>query len=169
MKNTLDFINPSHIEFYESKGGLLCLKYEGEDMGRVSILRMFPFQYEEEYLCVKSETYSREEKEKEIGIIRKLSDFPLGQREMVIKELSKRYFVPEITAVNEVKDEFGHTMWKVVTTAGEREFTVTDMSSNVRNMGNNRIMLTDVYGNRYYIPDVTKVEDKALKILEIWI
>ena len=169
MENTLDFITSSDIEFYESQSGLLCLKYKGEDIGRVSVLRMFPFMYEEEYLCIKGESYSREDKEKEIGILRALSEIPENQRKMVQKELAKRYFVPEITAVNKVSEEFGHTMWEVTTTAGEREFTVTDMSSNVRNMGNNRVMLTDVYGNRYYIPDITKVEDKTLKILEIWL
>ena len=169
MENILDFINPSDIEFYESQSGLLCLKYKGEDLGRISVLRMFPFLYEEEYLCIKNENYSREDKEKEIGILRTLGSICENQSEMVRRELAKRYFIPEITRVNKVTEEFGHTMWEVMTTAGEREFTVTDMSSNVRNMGNNRVMLIDVYGNRYYIPDVTKLEDKTLKILEIWI
>ena len=169
MENILDFINPSDIEFYESQSGLLCLKYQGEDLERVSVLRMFPFLYEEEYLCIRSENYSREDKEKEIGILRTLSSLPENQLEMVRRELAKRYFVPEITVVNKLSEEYGHTMWEVTTTAGEREFTVTDMSSNVRNMGNNRVMLIDVYGNRYYIPDVTRLEDKVLKILEIWI
>ena len=85
------------------------------------------------------------------------------------KELQRRYFIPDITKVDEVKDEFGHTMWKTQTTAGAREFTVTDMSSNVFNLGNNKIMLVDVYGNRYYIPDITKLDDKTMKVLEIWI
>ena len=169
MENILDFISPSDTLFYESESGLLCLKYKGEDMGRISVLRMFPFMYEEEYLCIKSENYSREDMEKEIGVLRTLAEIPENQLKMVRRELAKRYFVPEITEVVKVSEEFGHTMWEVTTTAGVREFTVTDMSSNVRNMGNNRVMLTDVYGNRYYIPDITKVEDKALKILEIWI
>ncbi len=169
MENILDFISPSDTLFYESESGLLCLKYKGEDMGRISVLRMFPFMYEEEYLCIKSENYSREDMEKEIGVLRTLAEIPENQLKMVRRELAKRYFVPEITEVVKVSEEFGHTMWEVKTTAGVREFTVTDMSSNVRNMGNNRVMLTDVYGNRYYIPDITKVEDKALKILEIWI
>lgn len=169
MKTNLNFINPCDISFYESESGLLCLRYKGENIGRVAVLRMFPFQYEEEYLCLQKETYSHSDKEQEIGILRRLSELSEKQILMVKKELSKRYFVPEIISVKDVKEEFGHTMWKVITTAGESEFTVTDMSSNVRNMGNNKIMLTDVYGNRYYIPDINKMDDKTVKILEIWI
>ena len=49
MENILDFISPSDTLFYETKSGLLCLKYKGEDIGRVSVLRMFPFMYEVSY------------------------------------------------------------------------------------------------------------------------
>ena len=169
MNEKIEYLNPGEISFRLTETGLISANYKGEDIGRVAVLRMFPFEYETEYLCVRSENYMRRDKENEIGIIRYLSDFSYEQQKIVESELNKRYFVPEIVKVNEVKEEFGHTMWKTVTSAGEREFSVTDMSSNVINLGNNKIMLIDVYGNRYYIPDITKTDDKTLKILEIWI
>lgn len=169
MKDNLNYINPSEASFYSSEHGLLMLSLRGENMGRVTVLRMFPFRFEKEYLCVRCETYSRSDKENEIGIIRSLADFPESQAQLIQKELDKRYFVPEIIRVIDVKEEYGHTIWKTQTTAGEREFTVNDMASNVRNMGNNRIMLTDVNANRYYIPDITKADDKTMRIIEIWI
>ena len=169
MNDRIEYITSAELSFYCNESGLIMAKVNGEDIGRVAVLRMFPFEYEEEYLCVRCENYKRSDKEAEVGIIRKLSDFSSEQVEIVRAELNKRYFIPDILKVNEVKDEFGHTMWKTETTAGEREFTVTDMSSNVLNLGNNRIMLVDVYGNRYYIPDFTKTDDKTMKILEIWI
>lgn len=169
MEHNLNYITPDCVSFYSSEHGLLMLRLNGEDLGRVTVLRMFPFHYEKEYLCVKRENYTRSDKEDEIGIIRNLADFLPSQAQLVQKELDKRYFVPEIIKVNDVKEEYGHTVWKTETTAGEREFTVNDMSSNVRNMGNNRIMLTDVNSNRYYIPDITKADDKTVRIIEIWI
>lgn len=169
MKNTLNFINADDIFFHMSDGGLLLLSYKGEEIGRVAVVRMFPFQYEEEYIALRYENYSRHDKENEIGILRSLSQLSKPQAQLVREELQKRYFIPDILSVYDVKEEFGHTTWQTDTTAGKREFTVTDMGTNVRNLGNNRIMLTDVYGNRYYIPDITKTDDKAQKILEIWI
>lgn len=169
MENSLSFISCDDISFYSSPYGLLMLKYKGEDIGRVSVLRMFPFEHKEEYLCIKKENYNRSDKESEIGILKSLDALSEEQAELVRAELEKRYFIPEIIKVNSVKEEYGHTMWKVETTAGEREFTVNDMGTNVRNMGNNRVMLTDVYSNRYYIPDITKADDKTIRIIEIWI
>lgn len=169
MDNILNFIDVKDVFFYLSEGGLLCLKYKGEDIGRVAVLRMFPFQYEEEFIAIRLENYSRHDIETEIGILRDLKELTEEQTKLIRQELKKRYFMPDILEVYSVKEEFGNTSWSVNTNAGKREFTVTDMSSNIRNLGNNKIMLTDVYGNRYYIQNVYKLDDKALKVLEIWI
>lgn len=165
----LNYMDTKEICFYLSDSGLLHLRYKGEDFKRVAIIRMFPFQYEDEFISVRCENYTRQDKESEIGIIRDITKLEANQVEMVREELRKRYFIPDIIEVSDVKEEFGHTSWNVQTTAGKREFTVTDMSANVKNIGNNKIMMTDVYGNRYYIPDITKTDDKTMKILEIWI
>lgn len=169
MEEKLSYVNANDLEFYTSDTSLLFLRYKGEDLGRVSIIRMFPFKYEEEYIVIRQENYSRLDKENEIGILRALKELPENQVNIVRKELEKRYFIPEIISVNDVKEEFGSATWKTVTTAGERDFTMTDLGTNVRGLGQNRVMLTDVYGNRYYIPDITKADDKTQKVLEIWI
>ncbi len=169
MEERLKFIDASDLEFYTSDTSLLFLKYKGEDLGRVSIIRMFPFKHEEEYIVIRQENYSRHDKESEIGILRSVSELPENQANIIRKELDKRYFIPEIISVSDVKEEFGSATWKTETTAGERAFTMTDLGTNVRGLGGNRVMLTDVYGNRYYIPDITKMDDKTQKVLEIWI
>lgn len=169
LEKTLNYIAPEDTVFTLSENGLLELCYKGENCGRVAVLRMFPFMYEEEYISIRIENYQRYDKENEIGILRSLSELSNEQAELLRDELKKRYFIPEITEIYEVKEEPGNTSWKVNTTAGKTEFTITDMGTNIRNLGNNRIMLTDVYGNRYYIIDITKADDKAVKILEIWI
>ena len=169
MEEKISFINAQDLEFYTSDSSLLFLRYKGEDMGRVSIIRMFPFKHEEEYIVIRQENYSRHDKDNELGIIRKISELSDDQAEIVRKELKKRYFIPDIISVSDVKEEFGSATWKTLTSAGEREFTMSDLGTNVRNLGNNKIMLTDVYGNRYYIPDITKADEKTQKVLEIWI
>lgn len=169
MEEKLNYIMPDEITFYKSDGGLLMAKYKNVDMGRVAVLRMFPLQYSEEYLCVRQENYERIDKDNEIGIIRTLADFSGEQTALVRAELERRYFVPDIVSVTDISEEVGHILWKVITTKGEREFTLTDMSSNILNLGGGRILLTDVYGNRYRIPNITKLDDKTMQVIEIWI
>lgn len=169
MSNILNFIDTKDVFFYLSDGGLLCLKYKGKDVGRVAVLRMFPLRFEEEFIAIRLETYSRHDIETEIGILRDLNGLSEEQLQLIRTELKKRYFIPDILEVYSVKEEFGNTSWNVNTNAGKREFTVTDMSSNIRNLGNDKIMLTDIYGNRYYIQNAYELDDKTLRVLEIWI
>lgn len=169
MEKKLNYIYPQDISFFNSDNSLLMAKTADGEVGRCAVLRMFPLEHCEEYLCVKKENYERSDRETEIGIIKDLKDFPREEADLVREELKKRYFAPNILTVEDVKEEAGSTFWKVKTDAGDTEFTLNDMSNNILNTGNNRIMLTDVYGNRFFIPDITKVGDKAQKILEIWI
>ncbi len=169
METSLRFINVKDIFFYLSEGGLLCLKLKGEDMGRVAVLRMFPFQYEEEFIAIRLENYSRNDTETEIGILRNIRELSEEQTKLIRSELQKRYFIPDILEVYSVKEDFGNTSWSVNTSSGKREFTMTDMSTNIRNLGNNKILLTDIFGNRYYIRNVYEIDDKTLKVLEIWL
>lgn len=169
MENKLNYITPDEISFYNSDGGLLMAKYKGEDIGRIAVLRMFPLQYAEEYLCVRVQNYDRFDKETETGIIRDLKDFPDDAVCLIRAELERRYFVPDIINVNEIKEQVGHILWKVTTNKGEREFTLADMSSNITALGGGQILLTDVYGNRYRIPDMSRLDDKTMRIIEIWV
>lgn len=167
--NEIKYISQADGTFYELESGLIAYKSDEKDYGRVAVLRMFPLQYSDEYLSVRTENYARGDKNEEIGIIRNLQDFDDLQKAIINRELQKRYFIPEIVEVLSIEEEFANSMWSVETTAGKVDFTVNDMGSNLLDLGNNKIMLTDVFGNRYIIPDVTKIGDKALQVLEIWI
>jgi len=169
MSENLNFINPHDVSFYISQGNLLCLEFKGENIGRVSVKRMFPFQYADEYIAVCRENYARIDYENEIGIIRNINDLPDEQFSILRNELEKRNFIPEILKVEHIKEEYGNISFKVDTTAGKSEFVITDMGSNIKNIGLDKIMLTDVYGNRYCIPNINSIDDKTMKILEIWI
>ena len=165
----INYLTQENTEFYENQSGLLMMKYNGEDMGRVSVRRLFPLKHEQEFLSVCKENFSRNDKNEEIGIIRLLSEFEDNQAQMVKNELKRRYFIPEITRVETVSEEFGHTSWKVETNAGKREFTVEDMASNLIRLSENSVILVDVYGNRYLFADIKKLGDKTMQTLEIWI
>ena len=55
------------------------------------------------------------------------------------------------------------------TTAGSTDFTVEDMSANIIKLGDNSVILIDVYSNRYLFKDIKKLGDKTMQTLEIWI
>ncbi len=165
----INYLSPDKCEFYKTDGGLLGLRLGGEDLGRVALLRMFPLRKPEKFISVRRENRERSDSRVEYGVIEDLAAFTGEQRALIDEELERRYFVPEITAVTNVKEEYGHTYWTVETTAGGRSFTVFDMNSNLLNLGGGRVMIVDVDGNRYIFPDVSKIGEKALRLIEIWI
>ncbi|MBQ7875923.1 MAG: DUF1854 domain-containing protein [Clostridia bacterium] len=163
------YLTANDIKFYETEGSLLGAFVDGEDVGRIDILRLFPLHQKDKYLSVRRKAESHRDRNTEIGIIEVLDGFSEKEKELVEHELEKRYFVPEIVKVKNAKEEFGHTYWETETTAGERNFTTFDMSSSLIRISENSVMLIDVDGSRYLIPDLKKADDKAMKILDIWL
>lgn len=163
------YLTSEDIKFYETEGGLLGALLDGEDVGRCDILRLFPLHEKERFLSVRRQAQSHRDRSTELGIIEVLDSFSEKEKALIQHELDKRYFVPEIIKVKNAKEEFGHTYWEVETNAGERSFTTFDMSSSLVRIDANSVMLIDVDGSRYLIPDLKKADDKAMKMLDIWL
>lgn len=163
------YLTSRDIKFYETKGGLLGAVLDGEDVGRVDILRLFPLKMKDKYFSVRRQAEGHRDRNTELGIIEDALSFSEEEQALISHELEKRYFVPEITKVKNAKEEFGHTYWETETTAGERNFTTFDMSSSLIRLNENSVMLIDVDGSRYMIPDLKNADDKAMKMLDIWL
>lgn len=163
------YLKREEIEFYETPGGLLGAKIDGNDVGRVDLLRLFPLHQKDNYISVRRMSEGHRDRNTEMGIIEDIAIFSEEQKKLINHELERRYFVPEIIKVVNVKEEFGHTYWETKTNYGDRNFTTFDMSSSLVRIDSNSVMLIDVDGSRYLIPNLKKADDKAMKILDIWL
>jgi len=150
-------------EFYATEGGLLGLRHGGEDKGRVSAYRMFPSTRVDTYISI------TDKEKKEIGVILDMAALREVERSLVCAELDRRYFIPEIVRFVDIKEEFNYTFFKTQTDAGYREFTVFDMNTSILNLGSQRVILSDIDGNKYLVRELDKKGKKALKFLEIWL
>lgn len=79
-------------------------------------------------------------------------------RAQLMEELNRRYLSATVTKVHRAKTEFGTTYWDVETTRGNREFVTQSLQENAQWMGPNHLLLIDVDGNRYEIPDTTALD-----------
>ncbi len=151
--------------FSRTEGGFVSLKTEDKEYGRVGIYLTFPLTSPEEFISVRE----ADEKAKEIGIIEKLSSLDKDQQEMIREQIRLRYFVPVITKVMDIKDEYGYAYWHVETSFGVCRFT-THMSGNaVVSLSDSRLMVTDIDGNRYEIPDFYALTVGERKKLDLFI
>ncbi|MBL8088637.1 MAG: DUF1854 domain-containing protein [Chthonomonas sp.] len=83
----------------------------------------------------------------------------------VREELRRRYLTATIYRVVDAKGEWGATYWTVETDRGVREFITQSLQENVQWLEENHLLLTDVDGNKFELPDVSKMDERSRTII----
>lgn len=161
----LRYINKDNGEFKRTAGGFISLEYNKKSYDRVSVYRTFPITEPDIYISVRE----ADEKAREIGMIEKLSDLTKEQAEMIKEQLRLRYFMPQIEKIIDVKDEYGYAYFHVKTNFGAARFTIHMGSGSVTALTDNRVLITDLDGNRFEIPDIYKLTVNERKKLDLFI
>lgn len=159
-KLSIEFLNPGSCNFSFNDKGFLILTLNGEVIGRVKLIRTYPYTLTDEYICVHNLD------DKEIGIIRDLKELPESSCECAVKELENRYYCPTVTAIKSVKERMGHFYFQTVVDGKEKNFTVRDITRNMRFASGDTLLIFDMDGNRYVIPEFEKTEPKSKRLLE---
>ena len=188
-------LTPENAVFKRSEGGLISLdltvpdetsvsNQEGisdeisdksvksekkEFFERIVIFRCFPITNPDEFLSVREPDSKKMGRGKEIGMIRYMKDFPQEQQELFSEELDRRYFSPEITKINSVKDKFGYMYWETETNSGNMTFILNNPFSNIRLLEDGRIFIHDMDGNSFQIREPMKLDSNSFKKIEIYI
>ena len=162
---TLRFIDGSNAKFAATEGGFVSLEFDGKTYKRIGVYLTFPLSDPESFISIRE----ADEKAKEIGVIKKLSDIAKDQAELIREQIKLRYFMPEITKVIDVKDEYGYAYWNVITSFGACRFTTGMGGDSVVSLSDARILITDIDGNRYEIRDFNAMTPAEKKKLDIFI
>ncbi len=178
------FLTPENAKFYKTKNGFVCmnaflppvkkddLEESGvtaskeplwQDLGRVFFHRAFPFDTPDEFISV------LDKDGKEYGVIRRITDFPENDAALIRHELERKYFMPEIRKIDSLKARFGYTYWEVETDRGHLSFAIHDTFRNIAHVGENRIVISDVDGNRYGITDVSALDRASYRRIELYL
>ncbi|MGI6536849.1 MAG: DUF1854 domain-containing protein [Caldicoprobacterales bacterium] len=166
LKNAIDIgmLDLQKAEFYVTPGGFTGLRYYDKDYKRISLRRALPISHPEEYISV------FDKDNKEIGMIRSLSDLSKQQCDIVVNELNNRYYSPSVYEVKSVKDKLGYVYLELVIGNEDEKFVkncaVKDVTRNIRMLDEDRLAIFDVDGNRYIIQSLSKLDKKSLKRLE---
>jgi len=156
-----NFLNPQELSFYLSEGEKLGLKIKNKlTYQEVQPVSLFPFTHPHQFISLK------DEKGKEIGIIKDLKDLSKEGKNLLKQELARRYLIPVIKDIVYIKEEFGNYHWEVITDRGRKEFYVKGRSENLSFVNEGQIILTDIENCRYQIRDWHKLPRKARVELE---
>lgn len=159
-KLTIEFLDPEKCSFSFNDNGFLIFSLSDKNMGRVKLIRTYPYTLTDEYICV------HDLDDNELGIIRDLAALESASAENARKELNNRYYCPTISAIKSVKERMGNFYFETVIDNKPKSFTVRDITKNMRFAGDNTLLIFDMDGNRYVIPEFEKTEEKSKRLLE---
>lgn len=161
----LRYLTRDNAVFARTKGGFVSLEYQGKMYERINVYRTFPVTSPEEYISIRE----ADDKAREIGVVKKLSALDKDQADMLREQLRLRYFTPEITKIIDIKTEYGYGYFNVVTNFGACRFTIHNGGGAVVSLSDSRIMITDLDGNRFEIPDIYSLSASERKKLDLFI
>jgi len=130
---------------------------------RVYLHRAFPFDDPGEYISVQN--YDK----KEVGLIKSTSEFDAETEKMLLRELDIKYYAPKILKIHSVKERFGFSYWTVTTDNGDMQFTLQDTYRSMMKVSVTRIIISDIDGNRYEIPNVEALDHKSYRKIELYL
>ena len=155
----LKLLDPRMVRFDRPSGGLRLTLERNQSFEDVTLVRAFPLSDPDRYWGV------LDSDGKDLGVIAEPEQMDGNSLEVARHELERRYFIPTIQHVIKTGDDHGSTVWTVETDRGARTFVVRNMKDSIVELGGARLLLVDVDGNRYEIPDMNRLDPKSYDLI----
>jgi hypothetical protein len=133
--------------FYEPAGTLRLTVGDRWSYRQVKLYQAAPLSQPGQYLSLQSG------KGEEIVMVKALEDFTPESRTAVEEEIRRRYLTAKVRTITDIRTEFGITYWHVETDRGPRDFVMQSLSESCIWLSDTHLLLIDVDGNRFEIPD----------------
>jgi len=157
---SVNILDPKKIRISRDESGRLKIIFEeGDEVIVKRIIKAFPLTMPWRYIIL------IDENDQEIGVIKAIKDLDESSRRILVEQLEKIYFIPKITKIHQIKEEFGVLLWETDTDKGPRRFEVTSRRD-IKKMGKRRIIIKDADGNLYDIPDYARLDQRSKVLLE---
>jgi hypothetical protein len=105
-------------------------------------------------------------KGEEIGMIADPGGLPPESLAAAQRELRQRYLTATVHAILHAKQEYGATYWTVATDRGSREFVTQNLQENAQWHSATHLLLIDVDGNRFEIPDIEALDTRSRSTID---
>lgn len=157
-------LNKTNAVFSKTSGGL-SLTLEHITYENIQLIETFPFTEPYAFISVRNPA----NKNKEIGLIENLEkDFEDSDVKLIKEQLELRYHMPVIEKLLNVKESGGYWNFTVLTNFGETQFSLRSNGSYITALNEKRLIIQDLEGNRFEIPDKNRLSSKDLKKLDLF-
>jgi len=137
----------------------LVLRKDDGTWGPVKPVRAFPLSAPDS--CV----FLIDADGREAGMVSDVNLLPPASREALHQTLTVDYLSTRVLSIQSVKSRHGVSTWQLQTERGSRTVHVKDRSD-IRKLPGNRVLMTDVDGMRFEVPDTAALDDRSQGLLE---
>src|SRR5262249_9706033 len=138
--------------FYSPPGTLRLTVGADRSYPAVKVYQAWPLSQPRRFISL------QDAKGEEILMVADLEEFPPPSRGVVEEEVRRRYLTARGEASRNIRTEFGVTYWHVDTDKGPREFVVQSLSESCVWLSDRHLLIVDVDGNRFEVPDRTTLD-----------
>jgi hypothetical protein len=156
----LAFLDPQALHFRREGTRLQMRQADEEEWQQVTLVRLFPLTDPDTWLSL------LDQEGREVGVLLELSGLPPEAHALVSHELRRRYLVPEVQRVVSVGPRYDLMEWVVETDRGRTSFLTRNLREQQQPPGSNRVIIMDIEGNRYDVPDLDGLDPASRRRLE---
>ncbi len=150
------------IRLFREPAWQLRLTIDGDrSYTKVKVVRAAPLTHPDTHISL------LDAKDEEVYLISDPSVLDDEVQAIIAEELDRRYLTSLVQRVDSVRMEFGTSYWDVITDRGPREFVVQNVTENAQWLGDFRLLLVDVDGNRFEIVNLRDLDKKSLSQIEL--
>ena len=162
----IETVHPEHVDagkvrLFKDPDWVLRMTIEGDrSYLLVKVVRAAPLTQPDRYFCI------LDIKDEAICMLEDLDQLEKNSHPFVFEEMERRYLTAEIESIESLQNEYGVSYWNVETNRGTREFVAKSVAEHAQWLGERRLMIFDVDGNRFEVTDIDKLDKRSQGLLE---
>lgn len=129
--------------------------------GPVRVNWAFPLTSPDDFVIISNDDHEF------VGLLRNHKRLDPDSLKIIEEELEESYFLPRITKIEKIEEQFRMMEWTVQTDKGPRTFEVRSRQRDIRWLNDQHVVVTDVDGNRYEIVNLNELDSHSRDLLEM--
>jgi len=150
----------ARVRLTENPDGTLDLRAGARAFKRIRIKLGRPLYKPEDFASVLNE-------KNEVALLVNLAGLPPAARAILERHRLRGDLTTKVLKINDISHQFGASFWDVQTEKGGRQFVIRGTSEHVRWLDDDRLLITDVNGNRFEIPSMARLDARSLDYIHL--
>jgi len=157
-----EFLDPTLVRLSDDGAGRLRLMVaDNRCYLDVKVVRAFPLSMAHSFYGL----LDGAGKDRVIGLIVSPDELDPDSRALAEASLQRHYFMPTITKIHSLKEEFGAVYFDVDTDRGRRHFVARGIRDATEESAGGELRLKDADGNRFRVVDWRTLDAKSRRLL----